>query len=197
MLALQPTRTRTAIQRGCNPRKEVELNPYWVDFAKGASKRDSLTWGEGGLEYDKGIRNSLCGKNGGGEKDGPFNTDGFTKESKSTTTGGGGGQKGWDDNINGLTTSTTSNSFLLPVGETSLVSVDDDGTTTTPPLLSSTSPDDHIDTFSIPTAPSSASVVTLHNNVNDNYIIDQATTRSDPKKLLIRRRIRQRAAAVG
>lgn len=194
---MQPTRTRTAIQRGCNPRKEVELNPYWVDFAKGASKRDSLTWGEGGLEYDKGIRNSLCGKNGGGEKDGPFNTDGFTKESKSTTTGGGGGQKGWDDNINGLTTSTTSNSFLLPVGETSLVSVDDDGTTTTPPLLSSTSPDDHIDTFSIPTAPSSASVVTLHNNVNDNYIIDQATTRSDPKKLLIRRRIRQRAAAVG
>lgn len=159
-----------------------------------------MTWGEGGLEYDKGIRNSLCGKNGEGEKDGPFNTDGFTKESKSTTTGGG-GRKGWDDNINGLTTSTTSNSFLLPVGETSLGSVDDDGTTTTSPLLSSTSPDDHtgkaIDTFSIPTAPPSASVVTLHNNVNDNYIIDQATTRSDPKKLLIRRRIRQRAATVG
>lgn len=201
LLALQPSRTRSAIQRVCNPRKEIELNPYWADFQKGAGRRDLLTWGEGGLVYDKGIKNSLCDKDDEKEKDGPFNTDGFTKESKSTTTDGGGGREGWDDDIKGLTTSPTSNSFLLPVAETSLVSVDDDGTTTTPPPLSSTSPDDHngkaIDTFVIPAAPSSPSVVALYNNVNNNYIIDQATTRSDTKKLLIRRRIRQRAVAVG
>lgn len=195
MLALQPSRTRAAIQRGCNPRKEAELNPYWADFEKGAGQRDSLTWGEGGPEYDKGIRNSLCGKDDEKEKDEPFNTDGFSKESKSTTTDGGGGREGWDDDVKGLTTSTTSNFFLLPVAETSLVSVDDDGTTTTPPPLSSTSPGDHtgkaIDTFFIPAAPSSASVVAFQNNIDNNHIIYQGTTRSDPTKLLIRRRIRQ------
>lgn len=193
---MQPSRTRIKIQRGCNPPKEVELNPYWLDFEKGAGERDALTWADGGVEYDMEIRNSVCGKDNEGGNDGPFNTDGFTKESKSTTTsGGGGGRKGSDDNIKGQT--TTSSSLFLPVGETSLVDVvDDDGTTNTPPLLSSTSPDDPlgqaIDTSFISTAPSPTSIV-LHNNVNNNYD-DQATTRSDAKNSFIRRRTRKPAA---
>lgn len=204
-LDMQQPRTRTSVQRGCNPRKEVELNPYWVDFEKVTVGRDGLTWGDGGLEYDKGIRNSVCGKDDEGGKDGPFNTDGFTKETKITTTGGGGGGEGgrggWDDNIKGL--NTPSGSFFLPIGETSLVDVDDDvGITTTPPLLSSTSPDEDtgkpIDPFLFSSAaPSSPSIALPNNNVNNNNNFNgQATPpRSDPNNLFIRRRTRKRAAA--
>lgn len=136
------------------------------------------------MEYDRGIRNSVCGNDGGGGRYGPFNTEGFTKGSKTME----GGQKGF---------ATTSSSSLLPVGENSGDSVDDG--TTTPPLLSSTSPDEDtgeaIDTsFSFSAAPSSAfialqNIVNNDNNIND----DKAIIRLDPK-FLTRRRTRKRAA---
>lgn len=193
----QPSPTRTPIRRSCNPRKSAELNPYWVDFEKGGD-RDTLTWGgDDSIEYDKGIRNSVCGKkDDGGEKDGPFNTDGFTKGSKSST---GGGQEGFD--------TTTSSSTLLPVGETwdNL----DDGNTSTPPYLSSTSPDEDtgkaIDTsFFSSAAPSSASIALQdninknynnNNNNNDNDYEDEATISLDTK-FFTRQRTRKRAAGV-
>lgn len=176
------------IQRSCNPRKSAELNPYWVDFEKGGEK-DALTWGgvNGWVEYDKGIRNSVCGgkDDGGGGKYGPFYMDGFTKGSKSTSAGGG--QKGF-----ATTTTITSSSSFLPVEEASLSTVD--GGTTEPPLLSSTSPDGDtgkvINTSSsfLSATPSSASIALQDDNNNN----DENTIRLD-SKLFIRRRTRKRA----
>lgn len=173
------------INRSCNPRKSAELNPYWVDFEKG-DKRDALTWMDGGMEYDKGIRNSVCGKDDGVGKDGPFNTEGFTKGSKTM----GGGQKGF---------ATTSSSSFLPVGENSLDTVDDG--TTIPPLLSSTSPDEDTDqeidtSFFFSAAPSFIALQDNgskdDNNSNDD---DEATIRLNPK-IFTGRRTRKRTAGV-
>lgn len=191
----QRSQTKRGILRSCNPLKSAELNPYWVDFEKKGGDRDALTWSAddgSSIKYDKGIRNSLCGGGGGGgqdddggkrEKYGPFNMDGFTKASKS---------------ISGTTKTSSS---LLPVGETSLGSVDD-GTTTTspPPLLSSTSLDEDIgkaiDTSSFLSSsaatPSSLSIVLQDNNKNNNkYNDEEATIRFD-SKLFARRRNRTR-----
>lgn len=188
------------IRRSCNPRKSAELNPYWVDFEKGGD-RDVLTWGgDGGLmEYDKGIRNSVCGgRDDVGEKYGPFNMDGFTKGSKSTM---GEGQKGFAPGTTSTST-TTSSSSLFPVGETSLGSGDDGTTTTSPPLLSSASPDEDtgkaIDTSSFffsAAAPSSASIALQDNNSNDDDEDDEDTVRFDSKSFT-RRRTRKRATGL-
>lgn len=175
------------IKRSCNPRKSAELNPYWVDFEKG-DERDALTWVDGEMEYDKGIRNSVCGKDSGGEKDGPYNMEGFTKGSKTM----GGSQKGF---------ATTSSSSLLPAGENSLESVDDG--TTIPPLLASTSPDEdtdqEIDTSFFFSAAPSSSFIALQDNVskddNNSNDDDEATVRLDPK-FFTSRRTRKRTAGV-
>lgn len=193
------------IRRSCNPRKSAELNPYWVDFEKGGD-RDVLTWGGdgGSMEYDKGIRNSVCGgKDDGGEKYGPFNMDGFTKGSKGTM---GEGQKGFAPGTTSTTTTATStgSSSLFPVGETSLGSGDDGTTTTSPPLLSSTSPDEDtgkaIDTssFFFSDAPSSASIALQdnNNNSNDDNEGDEDTVRFDSKLFTRRRRTRKRATGL-
>lgn len=205
------------IRRNCNPRKSAELNPYWVDFFEKGGDRDALTWGgDGGFEeYDKGIRNSVCGGGGGGGKEdddgeemyGPFNMDGFTKGSKSTTGTTTMGE-GFGIATTGTGTSTTtrtSSSSLFPGGESSLGSVDD-GTTTTPPLLSSTSPDEEdtgkvIDTsssffFSAAAAPSSSASIALQDsNINNNNKDGQDTIRFD-SKLFTRRRTRKRVVGL-